>query len=95
MMFRHGMVDGDKMLIFHVFNGDSVIIVRFFCFQRRQCNTAAADQCIPHAMDHIATDRAGIKLRTQRIGRYILIDDMLAVHQLNNGDAQGLSQWLQ
>ena len=62
MLFRHGMVDGDKILIFHVFYGDGVFIIGFFRFQGGQRNAAAADHGITQRMDGVASDRADIEL---------------------------------
>ena len=40
------MMNGDKMLILHILDGNDVAIIRFFGLQRRQCNATAADQAL-------------------------------------------------
>ena len=95
MRLGHGMVDGDKMLIFHGFHCDAVVLIRRFRFQRRQSDTAAADQCISGAVKDVAAEGANIKLTPQQIGGDVLIDDGLPVHQLDDGNAQSFRQRLQ
>ena len=95
MLFGHGMVDGEKVLVLHIFNGDGMVFVRFFCLQCRQCNAAATDHRVSQTVDGIAADRADIELGPQHIGGDVPVDNMLAVHQLNDGDAKGSRQWLQ
>jgi CubicO group peptidase (beta-lactamase class C family) len=66
-----------------------------FCLQRRQGDAAAADQGAAHGVDHIAAHRTNIEFPPEQIGRKIVVGDGLAVHQLDNGDPQGLRQGLQ
>ena len=95
VLLGHRMGNGDKMLILHTFDGNSVITVRLFCLQGRQGDPAAADDGMANAVDHITADGANIEFGAQHIGRDILIDDMLPVHQFNHGDIQRLGQGLQ
>ena len=95
MFLGHGMVNGDKMLILHLFNSQQVIIVRFFRFQRRQRDAAAADNRVAKAVNGIAADGAYIEFAPQHIAGGVPVDDMLPVHQFNDGDAQCLRQRLQ
>ena len=95
VIFRHGVMDGDKMLILHALHGDAVVIVRRFCFGRGQCDAAAADDSVTHTVDDIATDGADIEFAPEHIGGNVLVGDMLAAHQFDEGNAQGLSQRLQ
>ena len=94
VLLGHRMGNGDKMLILHIFDGDSVITIRLFCLQGRQGDPAAADDGMAYAVDHITTDGANIEFGAQHIGRDILIDDMLPIHQFNHGDIQCLGQGL-
>ena len=90
MFYGHGVGDGDEMLIFHILHGDGVTVVRVFRLQRRQGNTAAADTGVSGSVDDIAADGADVELAPQHIGGDIPVCDVLAVHQFNDGDAQGL-----
>ena len=54
MFLGHGMVDRNEMLIFHLFDGQQVVFVRFFRFQRRQCDATAADDRVAKAVNGIA-----------------------------------------
>ena len=94
MPLLHGMVDGDKMLILHLFNGDGMIFVRFFRFQSRQGNAAATDHGISKGMHSIAADGTDIEQTSLHVGGDVPVNDMLSVHQLNDRDSQGLSQGL-
>lgn len=95
MGLRHGMVDGDEMLVLHVLDGHRMVIVCFFRFQGGQRDAAAADHSVSQRVDDIAADGADIELAPQHIGASILVDDLLAIHQLDDGDAQRLGQGLQ
>ena len=95
MLFGHGMTAREEVLIFHVLDGDGMIVIRIFCFQSGQCNAAAADHRIPQSVDGIAADGADIELGVKHIGRDIFVDNVFTVHQLNYGDTQRLGQGLQ
>ena len=95
MPLTHGMLHRNIMLIFHIFDGDTMIIIRFFRFQSRQRNAAAADQGISHAVDHIPAHGAYIELSPQHIGRNIPVGNRLSVHQFNHRNPQRLGQRLQ
>ena len=95
MLLRHGVVNGDEMFVLHILGGDGVVIIRFFRLQSRQGNATAADERISQTVNRIAADRADIELRPQHIGGDVLIDNVLTIHQLDNGDTQCLSQGLQ
>ena len=56
MVLAHGVMDSHKMLIFHMFYGDSMALFRFFRFQRRQGNTAATDDGAAYGVDYVAAD---------------------------------------
>ena len=95
MLLCHRVGDGDKMLVLHILYGDGVINVSIFCLQRWQRNTAATDYCVSGAVDRISADRADIEFAPQHIGGDVSIGNMLAVHQLDHGNAQHMSQRLQ
>ena len=95
MLLCHRMMDGDKMLVLYLFDGDPMILVGIFRFQGRQGDAAAADDRSSRAMDHIAANGADIKFSPKHIAGDVFVGDMLTVHQLNDADAQGLSQRLQ
>lgn len=92
MFLGHGMVDRDKMLILHSFNGNGMVVIHVFCFQRGQGNTTAADQGISGAVYCITADGTDIELAPQHIGGGVLVGDLFAVHQLNDGNSQSLCQ---
>ena len=54
MLFGHGVVDGDKLLVFHLFNVDVVMVVGVFRFQRRQGDTATTDKGVAGGADDVA-----------------------------------------
>ena len=89
------MMDGDKMLVLYLFDGDPMILVCIFRFQGRQGDAAAADDRSTAAMNHIAANGADIEFAPKHIAGDVLVGDVLTVHQLNNRDTQGLSQRLQ
>ena len=95
VLFGHGVMNGDKVFIFHIFDGEQVVIVCHFCFQRGKGNAAAADQSASGAVDDVAADRADIKLTPQHIAGWIPVDNMLSVHQLDHRNPQCLGQGLQ
>ena len=95
MLLGHGVVNGDKMLIFHILYGDHVVFIGFFRFQGGQGNAAAADQGVARGVDGIAADGADIEFAPQKVGGNIPVLDGLAVHQLDNGDPQSLGQGLE
>ena len=66
--FGHGVGDGNEMLVLHVFDENAVFALRFFRFQRRQSDAAAADQSAAGAVEDIAAERTNIKLPPEHIG---------------------------
>ena len=50
---------------------------------------------ISQSINRIAADGAEVEFRPQHIGGDVFIDNLLSVHQLNDGNAQGLGQGLQ
>ena len=95
MLFCHGVGEGDIPFVLHFFDGYSMVIVTFLCFQWRQRDAAAADHRISGAVQHISANGANIELGTEHIGRGVLVNDLLAAHQFDNGDIQRLGQRLQ
>ena len=95
MGLRHGVVDGDEMLVLHIFDGQRMVFVRLFRLQRRERDAATADHRISQCVDGIAADGADVELAAQHIGGNVFVADLLAVHQLDDGDPQCLSQRLQ
>ena len=95
MLLGHGVGDGDKMFIFHLFYNDTVIIIDIFCFQSGQGDTAATDHRVAGAGDCVSADRTDMEFATQHIGRNIFVGDLFAVHQFDDGDTEGLCQRLQ
>ena len=64
MRLGHGMVDGDEMLILHIFDGYGVGFIGILRFQRRQGDPAAADHGAAHGVDGIAADGTDVKFST-------------------------------
>ena len=95
VLFCHIVLDGNKMLIFHTLDGQFVLFVEWLCIQCRQCNPTAGNQGIPHRMDDITADGTDIKLGAEHIGRCIFVDNLLAVHQLDERSIQCSCQRLQ
>ena len=94
MRLGHRMVNGNKMLILHALNADSMVFVGFFCFQGGEGNAAATDDRIPGAVDDIAADGTDVEFASQQVGGNVFIDNVFAVHQFNDGNTQGLGQRL-
>ena len=61
MLLCHWVGDGNKMLIFHIFDADAMILVRFLCIQCRKRYAAAAQNGFSAAVDHIAANWANIE----------------------------------
>ena len=61
MRFCHFVVHGKKVLVLYLFHGESVLTVRFFRFQRRQCDSAAANDSVSGCMKDISAERADIE----------------------------------
>ena len=59
--FCHRVVDGDKMLILHLFDGKTVIGIGLFCLQGRQDNAATANEGISHSSENIAANGTDIE----------------------------------
>ena len=95
MLLGHGVMDGDEMLVLHIFNGNGVVLIGLLRFQRRQADAAAADHRTAGAVDDITTEGADTELAPQQIGRDVSVDDGLSVHQLDDRDPQGLGQGLE
>ena len=95
VLLFHGVVDGDVMLVLHRHDGNTVVIVRLFRFQRGKGNAAAADEGTSCAVYHISADRADVEFGTEHIGGNVFINNVFAVHQLNDRDIQRLGQGLQ
>ena len=95
MLLGHGVVYGDEMLVFHLFDGDGVGVIGFLRFQGGQSNAAAADHRVTGGVDHVAAEGADIEFAPEHIGGNVLVDNLLPVHQLDDGNAQRLGQGLQ
>ena len=95
MLLGHGVVDRDKVFVLHPLQGDGVRRLTVLCFQRGQGDTAAADEGVAHAVNDVAADGAYIEFAAQHIAADVLVGDVLAVHQLDQGEPQGLGQGLQ
>ena len=76
MLLRHGMLNSDEVFVLHMLNCDGVVFVCRLRFQCRKGNTAAADQSISVAVDHIAADGTDIEFAPQQICCDIFIDDV-------------------
>lgn len=87
--FVHGVMDGDELLIFHLFYLDFMVFIQRFSLQSRKGNTAAADHGIAHGVNDVAADGADIQFGAEQIGGLILVDDGITFHQLHDGDTQG------
>ncbi len=57
----HWVVDGDEMLVLHLFDGNTVIFIGLFCLQRWQDNAATANKGISHSSENVATNGANIE----------------------------------
>jgi len=91
----HGMMDSDKVFVFHRFNSNTMTVIGILSFQRRQSYAAAADNGSSGAVDDIAADGADVEFTAQHVGGDVFIGDVFAAHQFDDGDTQGLGQWLQ
>ena len=61
MGFCHRVMDGDKMLVLHLFDGNTVIGIGVFCLQGRQDNAATANKGISHSSENIAANGTDIE----------------------------------
>ena len=98
VVFCHGVMERDKKLVLHPFDGQLVVLVgvlRFRNVLRGQGDAAAAHHGLPGGVEHIAADGADIELGTQEVGGPVLVDHGLSLHQLQNRDAQRSGQGLQ
>ena len=95
VLLGHGMMDGDELLILHLLDGDGVVVIGLLGLQGRQGHTAAAHHRTAGAVDDVAADGADIELAPAQIAADIAVGDVLAVHQLDDADAQSLGQGLQ
>ena len=90
MVLAHGVMDSHKMLIFHMFYGDSMALFRFFRFQRRQGNTAATDDGAAYGVDYVAANGTDIEPAPDHIPGGIPVDDGFSVHQFDHRYSQRL-----
>ena len=81
MPLRHGMMDGDEMLILHIPDGHHMRIIGIFRFQRRQCNAAAADDGITQSIDGVSADGTDTELGAKHIGGNVPVDDVLQTNE--------------
>ena len=65
------MMNGDEVLIFYLLDLDRMVFIRLFSLQSRKRHPAAADDCIPEGVDHIAADGADIQLGAKQIGGFV------------------------
>ncbi len=95
MIFGHGVTNGDEMLIFHLFNGNRVVLVCFFGFQRGQRNTTTRNRGASHCSNNIATYRTNVKPRTGNVRRTVLVGNDISRKQFGNRNTQCLCQGFQ
>ena len=95
MLLCHRVPDGDEVLIFHILDGERVVVVRFFCLLCRQCNAAAADHSVTQRIDGVSANRTDVEPAAQHIGGNVFVDNRFAAHQFDDGDAKGLGKGLQ
>lgn len=87
--FGHGVMDGDELLVFRLFDLDFMVFIQRFSLQSRKGHTVAADDGISHGVNDVAADGADIQFGAEQIGGRILVDDGIAFHQLHDGDTRG------
>ena len=73
--FGHGVMDGDELLVFRLFDLDFMVFIQRFSLQSRKGHTAAADDGISHGVNDVAADGADIQFGAEQIGGRILVDD--------------------
>ena len=95
MLLGHGVMDGDEVLVLHILHGNGVVIVRILGLQRGQGHAAAAHHRVSGAVEDVAADGADVELAPAQIGGDVAVGDVLAVHQLDDADAQRLGQRLE
>ncbi len=57
----HRVVDGNEMLVFHLFDCNAVILIGIFCLQGRQSNATTANEDIPHSSDDVTANGTNIE----------------------------------
>ena len=61
MGFCHRVVDGNEMLVLHLFDGNTVIFIGLFCLQGRQDKAATAKEGITHGSENVAANGTDIE----------------------------------
>ena len=61
MGFSHRVVDGNEMLVLHLFDGNTVIDIGLFGLQGRQDNAATANEGISHCSENVAANGTDIE----------------------------------
>ena len=92
MGFRHGVGEGDVVLVLHLLHGQMVVLVGGLRLQRGQGHPTAADHHFSHGVDDVAADGADVKLGPQQVGREVAVADGVPRHQLQHRDPQGGGQ---
>ena len=59
--FCHRVVDGNEMLVLHLFDGNTVIGIGFFCLQGWQDKTATANESVSHSSENVAANGTDIE----------------------------------
>ena len=95
MLLGHGVSHSDKMLVLHMLHRHAMVLIGLFRFQGRQSDAAAADQGAAGSVDHIAAEGTDLEFAPEHIAGGVLIGDLLAVQQFDDGDAQSLGQGLE
>ena len=77
MLFRHRVIDGNKILVFCDLLANSMLLIRGFGLERWKSYAAAAHYCLSCRYDDISADRADIELASRHFERAICVSDIL------------------
>ena len=90
MLFRHGMVNGDIILVLGDFRVYEMLRILSLGLGRRQSYSAAADYGFADSPNHVSADRTDIKFAFCHVGGLVSVAYILAAEQLDHGNIQSL-----
>lgn len=95
VVFCHGVINGDVILVLDVLDAGGVGVIRRFRLERRQGDATAGHHGWAHGLKNVAADWADIELAFEHVGGAIGVDDLLAGEQLGDGNFERLREGLE
>ena len=95
VLFGHGVINGDVILVLDVLDAGGVGVVGRFRLERRQGDATAGNHGRAHGLEHVTADGADVKLAFEHVGGAVGVDDLFAGEQLGDRNLERLRQGLE